>query len=64
MENDWVFVLAATNRPEDLDSAVLRRFSKKILVDVPNKKDRISLLKFHLKKMKNNLQKNEFSEVA
>ena len=61
MENDWVFVLAATNRPEDLDSAVLRRFSKKILIDVPNQKDRILLLNFHLRKIKNNLTKNEFS---
>jgi cell division protease FtsH len=45
-------LLAATNRPEILDSALLRagRFDRQVLVDRPDKKDRIAILNVHLKK--------------
>jgi cell division protease FtsH len=47
-----VILLAATNRPEILDPALLRagRFDRQVLVDRPDKKDRIEILKVHLKK--------------
>ncbi len=47
-----VILLAATNRPEILDPALLRagRFDRQILVDRPDKKDRIAILKVYLKK--------------
>jgi cell division protease FtsH len=47
-----VILLAATNRPEILDPALLRagRFDRQVLVDRPDKKDRIAILKVHLKK--------------
>ena len=47
-----VILLAATNRPEILDPALLRagRFDRQILVDRPDKKDRIAILRVHLKK--------------
>jgi cell division protease FtsH len=47
-----VVLLAATNRPEILDPALLRagRFDRQVLVDRPDKKDRIAILKVHLKK--------------
>jgi cell division protease FtsH len=47
-----VILLAATNRPEILDPALLRagRFDRQVLVDRPDKKGRISILKVHLKK--------------
>jgi cell division protease FtsH len=47
-----VILLAATNRPEMLDPALLRagRFDRQILVDRPDKKDRIAILRVHLKK--------------
>ena len=49
-----VVLLAATNRPEILDPALLRagRFDRQILVDRPDKKGRIEILKVHLKKIK------------
>jgi cell division protease FtsH len=45
-------ILAATNRPEILDPALLRagRFDRQILVDRPDKKGRIAILCVHLKK--------------
>ena len=47
-------LLAATNRPEILDPALLRagRFDRQILVDRPDKQGRIQILKVHLKKAK------------
>ncbi len=45
-------ILAATNRPEILDPALLRagRFDRQILVDRPDKKGRIDILNVHLRK--------------
>jgi cell division protease FtsH len=47
-------LLAATNRPEILDPALLRagRFDRQVLVDRPDKTGRIQILKVHLKKAK------------
>ncbi len=44
-------LLAATNRPEILDPALLRagRFDRQVLVDRPDKAGRIDILKIHLK---------------
>src|SRR6266404_336644 len=45
-----VVILAATNRPEILDPALLRagRFDRQVLVDRPDKKGRIDILQVHL----------------
>lgn len=49
-----IILLAATNRPEILDPALLRagRFDRQVLVDRPDKKGRIDILKVHIKKVK------------
>ena len=46
-------ILSATNRPEILDPALLRagRFDRQVLVDRPDKKGRIEILKVHMKKV-------------
>jgi cell division protease FtsH len=46
-------LLAATNRPEILDPALLRagRFDRQVLVDRPDKKGRIAILAIHMKKV-------------
>jgi cell division protease FtsH len=46
-------ILAATNRPEILDPALLRagRFDRQILVDRPDKKGRVAILQVHLRKV-------------
>lgn len=44
---EWISVFATTSIPWDLDVAALRRFQRKVLVPMPNKEDRISILKIH-----------------
>ena len=43
------FIMVATNRPFDLDDAVLRRLPRRLLVDLPTEKDREAILGIHLK---------------
>ncbi|MFY7927775.1 MAG: ATP-dependent metallopeptidase FtsH/Yme1/Tma family protein, partial [Oligoflexus sp.] len=49
-----LILLAATNRPEILDPALLRagRFDRQVLVDRPDRKGRIDILKVHMHKLK------------
>ncbi len=49
-----VVLLAATNRPEILDPALLRagRFDRQVLVDKPDRQGRVQILKVHMKKAK------------
>jgi len=52
--NTPVIILAATNRPEILDSALMRpgRFDRQVLVDKPDFKGRVKILKVHVKDVK------------
>ena len=49
-----LIILAATNRPEILDTALLRagRFDRQVLVDRPDRKGRLDILKVHARKVK------------
>ncbi|KAF2093149.1 AAA-domain-containing protein [Rhizodiscina lignyota] len=49
MNDMSVFIMVATNRPFDLDDAVLRRLPRRLLVDLPTDKDREAILGIHLK---------------
>ena len=52
--NSGVIVMAATNRPETLDQALLRpgRFDRNVLVDRPDVRGREAILKVHVKSVK------------
>ncbi|MBP6883677.1 MAG: ATP-dependent zinc metalloprotease FtsH [Candidatus Pacebacteria bacterium] len=47
--NDKVIVMAATNRPDVLDPALVRpgRFDRKVILDLPDRNDREEILKIH-----------------
>lgn len=49
--SDSVIIMAATNRPDVLDPALLRpgRFDRRVNVELPDRKDRLEILKVHAK---------------
>ena len=51
--NDAVIIIAATNRPDVLDPALLRpgRFDRQVIVDLPDIKGREEILKVHTRKL-------------
>lgn len=63
-----VIVLAATNRPEVLDPALLRpgRFDRQVLVDKPDYEGRIEILKVHIKdvKLSDNINLEEVARMT
>ena len=63
--NAGVIILAATNRPEALDPALLRpgRFDRRVPVELPDLKGREEILKVHAKKVKLSEQ-IDFNKVA
>jgi cell division protease FtsH len=52
-EHQAVIVLAATNRPDVLDPALLRpgRFDRHVVLDLPDRKDRLKILRVHLRRI-------------
>jgi len=61
-----VVVIAATNRPDILDPALLRpgRFDRQIMVDVPDYVGRLGILKVHTKKVVMNKRKVDLESLA
>ena len=61
-----VIVIAATNRPDVLDPALLRpgRFDRQIVVDVPDIRGRLGILKVHTKKVVINHRKVDLESIA
>ncbi|RRT84372.1 hypothetical protein B296_00003733 [Ensete ventricosum] len=58
-----ILVLAATNRPFDLDEAIIRRFERRIMVGLPSQESRELILRTLLSKEKVE-EKLEFKELA
>ncbi|KAK1738932.1 AAA ATPase [Skeletonema marinoi] len=59
-----VIVVAATNRPEDCDPALLRRFAVRVLVGLPTKKDRKKIIKRLLKDVDHGVTAEQLDELA
>jgi len=60
-----VIVIAATNRPDVLDKALLRpgRFDRRVVIDMPNLAERLEILKVHTEKKKFDKSVN-FDKIA
>lgn len=63
-ENERVIVMAATNRPQELDEAALRRFPKRVYVTLPDADTRSELLKKLLSKQGCTLSPKELKRLA
>ena len=64
--NEGIILMAATNRPDVLDSALLRpgRFDRQVVVDAPDLKGRLGILKIHTKKIVLNKKKIDLNAIA
>jgi len=64
--NHNVIVMAATNRPDVLDSALLRpgRFDRQVVVDIPDLNGRHDILKIHTKTIKINSKSVNLLDIA
>ncbi|GIS42816.1 MAG: hypothetical protein Ct9H90mP15_08560 [Candidatus Neomarinimicrobiota bacterium] len=64
--NHNTIVMAATNRPDVLDSALLRpgRFDRQVVVDIPDLNGRHEILKIHTKKIKINSKSVNLLDIA
>ncbi|MCT4592634.1 MAG: ATP-dependent zinc metalloprotease FtsH [Candidatus Gracilibacteria bacterium] len=67
-DNANVIVMAATNRPDVLDKALMRpgRFDRRVIIDKPDLKDRIAILEVHTKgkKMGKNIDLEKIGQMT
>ncbi|CAO1385909.1 unnamed protein product [Diamesa tonsa] len=63
-EDDMVIVVAATNRPQELDEAARRRFTKRLYIPLPENEDRIVLLSNVLRNESVNLSIRDVEEIS
>ncbi|CAL5981109.1 Vacuolar_protein sorting 4b [Hexamita inflata] len=57
-------LVGATNRPQDLDDAVKRRFQERIYLGLPTNKERYSVIKENAKHDENSLSNNDFTKLS
>ena len=64
--NHNIIVMSATNRPDVLDAALLRpgRFDRQVIVDVPDVRGRLGILKVHAKNILMNKRKVNLETIA
>ncbi|XP_061087024.1 spastin isoform X1 [Conger conger] len=62
--DERVLVMGATNRPQELDEAVLRRFAKRVYVALPTEETRYKLLRNLLEKHGNPLGQRDLAKLA
>jgi SpoVK/Ycf46/Vps4 family AAA+-type ATPase len=62
--SDRLLVLGATNRPQELDEAALRRLVKRIYIPLPEPQTRFALLNHLLKDAKHELTHGDFTRLV
>jgi len=59
-----VLVLGATNTPWSIDSAIRRRFEKRVYIPLPERDARTFMVKLHLGDTPNNLREQDFQKIG
>ncbi|KAK6026633.1 ATPase, AAA family [Ostertagia ostertagi] len=62
--DERLLVLAATNRPQELDEAARRRFVKRLYIALPEAEARLTIVKNLLADMKHSLEEEDFNRIA
>ena len=63
-DNNNILVVGATNIPWQLDSAIRRRFEKRICIPLPDFEARRVMFELHIKGMRHTLSGHDFDELA
>lgn len=63
-DNDGILVLGATNIPWVLDSAIRRRFEKRIYIPLPEEPARMHMFKLHIGNTPHSLTEEDFKQLA
>jgi len=63
-DNDGILVLGATNIPWVLDSAIRRRFEKRIYIPLPEENARVKMFKLHMGATPCSLNDHDYRELA
>jgi SpoVK/Ycf46/Vps4 family AAA+-type ATPase len=61
---DRILIIGATNRPEELDEAVLRRMTKKLYIPLPNDKARVLMVERALKAYNNDITEENMQKIV
>jgi vacuolar protein-sorting-associated protein 4 len=64
IDNNQILVLGASNIPWSLDSAIRRRFEKRIYISLPEAPARKKMFKLHLGSTPTSLKEEDFTELA
>lgn len=63
-EEDKILVIGATNLPNQLDKAALRRFSRKVLIDLPDVKAKKAMIGKLLQQVPHKISDSDIADVA
>lgn len=63
-DNDGILVLGATNIPWVLDSAIRRRFEKRIYIPLPDEPARLHMFKLHIGNTPHTMSEDDFKQLA
>jgi SpoVK/Ycf46/Vps4 family AAA+-type ATPase len=63
-QTDRILVIGATNRPQELDDAARRRFTKRLYIPLPDFSARRSLIAHLIKSERNSMTDTELNEIA
>lgn len=62
--NNHVIILGATNRPEELDDAIRRRFPRRLYIPLPPKESRVKIIESLIKDVSHNITNAQMKRIA